>query len=494
MVAVGGAGRGTGHVGEEGEQAPDLRDLLLAAFFGVLAAVVHLPMLLRVAGGCDEWHVLQIGVNLRAGDLLYTDTNHIAGPGAFYAAAGLFSLFGESITVARVAMLCLFSTLVSVTWLLTRRLTGPMAASIAATLLIAFRLWTFPHFTIFHYATVALVLVITAFAILQAHLLPSRGRVIAAGLVAGCAFLTKQDSGALGGAGMFVALVAAHFIHRAARRPVTPLPATLSTFIIAAGAPFALAGLFFLAQGGAGAWLWQTIYDPIFLNQLMGSGAGPEAADYIDTPPLFPLDGPDPLLRRYLFSWMPGLFWDLHWRDVLEHPLYRDTHLLDLTLKILYRLPTLVLVIEAISILRAWRRLGSMSVDVDALAARAAQFCFTTGLWFAFSKPRDWIHFSILLVPFFPLVTRQFVTFSRSLPGSLRPLVTIPAAGAALAFLFASYQLEREAEATYTAEVSGVRGSVLVRPEDAVAFQGLVDHLRTTPQDQPCWSCPACRC
>ncbi|MDG1400954.1 MAG: hypothetical protein P8R45_09440, partial [Candidatus Binatia bacterium] len=63
----------------EGPAAPGtVADAWIACGLALLAAAVHWPLLLAVAGGCDEWHVLQIGVNLRHGDLLYTDTNHIA--------------------------------------------------------------------------------------------------------------------------------------------------------------------------------------------------------------------------------------------------------------------------------------------------------------------------------------------------------------------------------------------------------------------------------
>ncbi|MFP6664613.1 MAG: glycosyltransferase family 39 protein [Deltaproteobacteria bacterium] len=469
-----------------GNDRGSVRDAWIALALGIAAACLHLPMLLLVAGGCDEWHVLQIGVNLRAGDLLYTDTNHIAGPGAFYGAAGLFTLFGESFAVARTAMLGLFSLLVACTYLLSRRLVGPVAATIAALLLIAFRLWTFPHFTIFHYATTALIIVTAGFWVLRAHESPQRWRVIAAGLIGGVAFITKQDSGALGGAGIFLALLAGFAIRRRAGGEREKVGQTATLFLVAAGTPFLLACLYFLAHGGLGPYLWQTIYDPIFLNQLMGSGGGPAAADYVDIPALFPLASQDADLRHLLFSWMPGLLWDLHWRDVLNSTLYRDTNLLDVFLKILYRLPTLFLLGEAFSLVRSWRRLrhGAAAADIRALAARAAQLAFTGGMWMAFSKPRDWIHFSILLVPFLPIFARQLSALLARLPRGARPLVAIPAAAAGLLFVFASAHLERGAIATFDTPVTGKRGTVWVRAEDAIAFQGLIDHLATTPDDQ----------
>lgn len=469
-----------------GKSAPGaLGDAWIACGLALLAAAIHWPLLLLVAGGCDEWHVLQIGVNLRAGQLLYTDTNHIAGPGSFYGIAALFSIFGESLLVARLTILLFFSGFVGCTYLLSRRLAGPTAAIGAALVLIGLRLWTFPHFAIFHYATTALILVTAGFWILRAHDNPSDTRISIAGLLCGIAFLTKQDSGALGGAGAFLALVAGY----ALQRHHLPLGSSLSRkallFLLAAAGPFGIACLYFFTNGGIGAYLWQTIYDPIFLNALFGAGAGPDAADYLDIPRLFPLAGQDPEVRRFLFSWMPGLLWDLHWRDILDSWLYRETSLLDLFLKLIYRLPTLVILVEAILLGRRWLGLGAGQTPARVLAARAAQLAFTTGLWMAFSKPRDWIHFSILLTAFLPILARQSEVFIRRLPRGWRPVFVLPAASAVVLFLAASAHLEIRALETFSTPVSGNRGTVWVRPEDAIAYQNLIDHLSETPEDQP---------
>ena len=462
-----------------------MADAWIAWGLALLAAAVHWPLLLAVAGGCDEWHVLQIGVNLRRGDLLYTDTNHIAGPGAFYGIATLFSIFGESLMVARVTVLMLFSGLVSFTYLLSRRLAGPTASILAALFLIGLRLWTFPHFAMFHYATTALVLVTAGFWFLRAQDNPSNRRIATAGFLCGLAFVTKQDSGALGGAGAFLALLAGHALQRYQQPAGSSLLRKACIFLTMAATPFLLACLYFLAHGGLGPYLWQTIYDPIFMNALFGSGAGPDAADYLDIPRLLPLTAQDTEVRRFLFSWMPGLLWDLHWRDILDSWIYRETPAIDVALKLIYRLPTLVLAIEAIVLLRRWLRPGSSPNAPRNLAAQAAQLAFATGLWMAFSKPRDWIHFSILLAPFLPILARQGAAFLRRLPAVLRPVFYLPAVSALLLFLVGSAHLEIRALETFDTPVRGARGSVWVRPEDAVAYQSLIDHLRNTPEDQP---------
>ena len=128
------------------------------------------------------------------------------------------------------------------------------------------------------YATTALVVVTAGFWVLRAHDNPSSLRIAAAGFLCGLAFVTKQDSGALGGAGAFLALVAGHALQRYQPPGGVSLLRKACVFIATAAAPFLLVSLYFLAHGGLGPYLWQTIYDPIFMNALFGSGAGPDAA------------------------------------------------------------------------------------------------------------------------------------------------------------------------------------------------------------------------
>ena len=99
-------------------------DRAIAGGLALLAAALHAPLIFRTVGGCDEWHILTAGVRLAAGEVMYRDVTHIAGPGSFYLAAALFRLFGARFEVARLAMLAVFATMTAVLYLLTRRLTG----------------------------------------------------------------------------------------------------------------------------------------------------------------------------------------------------------------------------------------------------------------------------------------------------------------------------------------------------------------------------------
>src|SRR5262249_47728019 len=156
-----------------------------------------------------------------------------------------------------------------------------------------------------HYATVGLALATFAFVALHAERPVGVRRAAAAGLLAGLAFVTKQDSGALSTAACLAAMVVgARIRHRGGERSEIRAPAI--ALLGAAAAPFLFACAYFAWHGALGTYLWQTIYDPIILHPLYTSGGGPAQGDYIDMPPLLPF-GQDPVLRRSLFSWVPGL-------------------------------------------------------------------------------------------------------------------------------------------------------------------------------------------
>src|SRR5262245_19899411 len=106
-------------------------EALVCVGLALLAVVTHAPIMFLTAGGCDEWHILQIGANIHSGHVLYRESNHVSGPGSFYLTAALFQLFGEHFEVGRFATVGLFASLVVAIYCLTRRLTGPLAATLA---------------------------------------------------------------------------------------------------------------------------------------------------------------------------------------------------------------------------------------------------------------------------------------------------------------------------------------------------------------------------
>jgi Dolichyl-phosphate-mannose-protein mannosyltransferase len=468
-----------------GPRAAYLLDGAIGGALALLAALLHAPLIFRTVGGCDEWHILTAGARLAQGEVMYRDVTHIAGPGSFYISAALFRLFGTRFEIGRVFMLVLFAAVTAALYGLARRLTGRIAAVLAAFWFVAFRLWSFPHWQMLHYASVALAFALFAFHVLHAERPVGSGRAAAAGLLAGAAFLTKQDSGALATLGCAGALVLGMVARRrdhGARERWLPV----AVFCAAAAAPLVAAVLYFWAENALWPFILQTAWDTLVQHPLFVSGGGPEQVDYMPFPSLFPLLSQDQMLRHRLLAYMPALFWDLHWTDVGRSWLFQRTNLLDLAIKLAFRVPYAILLVEAIATVRAWRR----ETDGVRLAARTAQLVFAAAVLAALSKPRDWIHLSVLLAPLAPIAARQLA----ALGGSLRPparwafAATLGILGAA--YLGLSAELAAGAVRAYVAPIAGPRGTAYARPLDAAPLQQVVDALTATPPERPVMAVP----
>jgi hypothetical protein len=460
-------------------------DPAVALGLALTAAVLHAPLILRTVGGCDEWHLLTAGARLAAGEVMYRDVTHIAGPVSFYLAAALFRLFGVHFVVARVTMLAVFAAMTAVLYLLARRLTSRTPAVLVGLWFIAFQLWCMPHWQMMHYASLGLFFVTAAFLTLGAERPARAARTISAGLLAGLAVLTKQDSGALGTIGCAAALLLA----RAARRrdggppePRTPLV----LFAAAAATPVVVAITYFAAHKALWPFFLQTVYDTLVQHPLFVAGGGPEQIDYVPLPRLFPLFSQDDLLRGRLLSYVPGMFWDLHWRDVVSSRLFHATNVVDLAIKLGFRLPYLVLVAELIATARAWRYERSGL----AVGARAAHVAFATAIIAALSKPRDWIHLSVVVIPLAPIAARQLAALAGRLPAGGRRGFRVALASAGAVYLGLTLELGINACATYTAPIAGPRGTAYARPEDATPLQRVIDALSATPAERPVMAVP----
>jgi hypothetical protein len=466
----------------------DRRDTVVAALLATLAVLSHLPLAFDSVGGCDEWHILAAGAELRAGKVLYRDVTHIAGPGSFYLAALLFRLFGTHFEVTRLAMVVVFASMVAATYALTRRLAARMPAVGAALWLIAFRLWAFPHWQMFHYASLALAAATAAFVLLHAEAPGRMSRDVLAGFLAGVAIITKQDSGGLAA----VACTAAIAMGDAARRR-GGMPARcwarLAAFGTGVAMPLGLVIAYFGAEGALGELFLQTVYDTLVQHPLFVAGTGTEHVDYLPFPSLFPL-GQDPVLRSRLVSYVPALFWDLHWRDVAASWLFRNTGLLDLAIKVAFRVPYALVFLEAIATIRAWRRIPRTPEACRDLAARAAQCVFAAALLAALSKPRDWIHLAVLVTPIAPIAARQLAALARALSGRRRTGLGIAAGIVGLVYLGASAQVAWQASRAYAGPIRGPHGHAYARPPDAAVLQGVIDVLATTPAERPVLAVP----
>jgi hypothetical protein len=124
------------------------------------------------------------------------------------------------------------------------------------------------------------------------------------------------------------------------------------------------------------------------------------------------------------------------------------------------------------------------------MAARAAQLAFAAAVLAALSKPRDWIHLSVLMAPIAPIAARQVAAFAaRRAPGGRRALAAVLGALAAV-YLALSAELAVGAVRTYTAPITGPRGTAYARPRDAEPLQNVVDALDATPPERPVLAVP----
>jgi hypothetical protein len=466
-------------------RAAYLLDGAIGGALALAAALVHAPLILRTVGGCDEWHILTAGARLAAGEVMYRDVTHIAGPGSFYLSAALFTLFGTRFEVARVFMLVLFAAVTAALYGITRRVTGRLAAALVAVWFIAFRLWSFPHWQMLHYASVALALAVFAFFVLHPERPVGWARAAAAGLLAGASVLTKQDSGALatiGCAGALALGICARRRDGGARESWSPIV----VFLAAAATPVVVAVAYFAAHRALWPFVLQTAWDTLVQHPLFVSGGGPEQIDYMPFPSLFPLLSQDQVLRGRLLSYMPGMFWDQHWSDVGRSWIFQQTNLVDLAVKLAFRLPYVILALEVVATVRAWRREPSGA----AVAARAAQLAFAAAALAALSKPRDWIHLSVLMAPIAPIAARQLAAFAAARGPAGRRVLAVGLGGLGAVYLALSAELAVGAVRSYTAPIAGPRGTAYARPRDAEPLQQVIDALDATPPARPVLAVP----
>jgi hypothetical protein len=357
-------------------------------------------------------------------------------------------------------MLAVFGFVTAATYLGARRVTGALPAALAALSLVAFRVWSSPQWQILDASSLAVAAALGAFLILGAERSPGPVRGALAGLLAGGALVTHPGVGGLGALGCAAALVLAAGA-RGRRAPA----ATLVAFV--AGTALVLA--VFVSRHGALALPWQ-------------STLGPDGPRF---PRLRPVVGQDTLVRGRFFGYLPALWADLHWRDLLSSHLFTDTNLFDLAVKLAFHLPYAVVAFEGASVARAWRR----DDDRAALAARVAQLVFASALVAALSPPRDWGELSILVVPLVPIFARQAACVA-AVPSPARHPLRFAGSFALAFYLAQSFDLGWLASRTYSAPVEGPRGRAYAHPADAAALGGALAAVGATPADRPVLAVP----
>ena len=174
------------------------RDGWLTLMVAVVAVVVQLPIYDRWLGLLDEGYVLGIADQINVGKVLYRDIVVDAPfPGAFYLLAWWFRLVGTSVVASRLLVMMGFAAYAATTFYVARTVLPRHWALALVSLLLCHRIWAFPHWHMYSYSTLALVLIAGAVVSMMRFIdTPKHWRLALAGLLTGLAVATKQDYGA----------------------------------------------------------------------------------------------------------------------------------------------------------------------------------------------------------------------------------------------------------------------------------------------------------
>ncbi len=224
------------------------RDLALAAALAA-GACAYLAALPRNLSGADESYLLYEAKRILDGEVLYRDVAQFVAPGAWWAMAGLYRLFGANIDTARLAMAVLHGGIVAVLVGIGSTLgvrPGLRAAAAVAYLAIGPPVWPYasPHW----FSTLLMLLLL--FAALRAP-----RRVFLLGGLAGLLIAVQQHKGAVAGLGVAGLLALDWLIARrdpATRRPARALLVAWLRFALGAAVVVVPVALYLVATAGAG--------------------------------------------------------------------------------------------------------------------------------------------------------------------------------------------------------------------------------------------------
>lgn len=439
---------------------------------GVAAAafLVQLPVFDRTMSLMDEGHILQFADILSRGGELYRDAALLPLPGAFYLLSAAFDWFGPSIRVARWLVVAEFTLLATVVFLLMHRMLPARWAWRGVGLLIVYRFWAFPHWTMFSYSTTALTLLALGL-LLFVRFLDRGGRwgLAAAGFVTGLGVLCKQDYGMAVLLGMNAVL----FVAARARATLPAAPLPLFAWLNApAAAVGAVTAFHYLRQGLFGEMLQQTL-----LNHLLGIAS----FDYTGLPPLLPLFEPQAMLRTPfgIGAYAPSILFTADWELWRQSRFYQGLGW-DLLIKGFFYAPYVIVAGAALRMV--WTR--SALADPERRGPwlqELALSVFAASLVLALNRPVDYVHVAVLYWPLLLLLLLWLHLLLRD-----RPRATLVAG--IVVFLVSTVvvvytgRLAWSLRTVYDTPLRGERAGVYVKPGEEKVIGGVVDYVRTHSQ------------
>ncbi len=442
-------------------------DLLAAAGVALGVFLVQLPFRLVAVNLIDEGAIYQFADELLRGKLPYTDVVHPAFPGVHYVIAAVFAVFGSSWMVGRTFGAVVFAVTAALVFLIARWWSTRRGALALVVLFVCYRVWAYPHWHMVSYSSLAVTYVLAAVWLAgEALVRPRSAPLVAAGLLAGCAMLTKQDSGALGSVAIGLALLAGMPRGRRIR--------SAATFSIPA---FAVLGAAVAAAVASG--VFDDLVRATILNPLQGFAYG----KYQDLPPLWPFWAQDAAVRADPFAYLPTIVVDVAIFPLLGSALYQQTPVVDALLRVVYHLPWIVLVASVVVALA--RRMRGTAID----PRETLLLLLAAGFLLAFNKPRDWIHLLVLYPPTL-LLMGLLATRARAAAGRWRSVVAT-AIGVVLAIaLGVAAWLAIALVHANPVPVTGPRGTIYATGPQGRGLQAVVDAVADVPPDVPLLSLP----
>jgi hypothetical protein len=443
---------------------------------GIVAALslgFQLPIFDRWISHMDEGHMLLFADLFAHGRFPYRDATLLPLPGAFYLLSLVFELFGTSILVSRFFVMLEFTAFVVLVTLLMRKRTSAGGAAAVVVALLVYRIWAFPHWQMYSYSTTALlVLVAAVHCQLRWFAVRRTGWLVAAGLLFGFGVFCKQDYGAA-----FLLVMAATFVAEGRSRGL-PVLRPLGVFLAAGGAVGAAAGLYFAFHGVLPVLLRQTVFVHF---------AGIGAFEYTSYPPLFPLFAQDPAIRDAggIFAFFPGIVTTVDLETLRQDPLFRDTFLYDVALKLFYWGPYPFALFALLRVLRRRPRLGATAgaplPPAFLVEATLAGLSATFLLLLTLNRPQDFLHAAVLVWPMLCLgvvYVHELVRSRRMLGLALCGVLALPSL-AVLGYSVRAYLLLRE---QYSERLDDARAGVRVRPSQAALMRSATAFLREGSQ------------
>jgi hypothetical protein len=163
----------------------------------VLVAALSFAYLLTyplAIGKADESHLLYGAKRILDGEVIYKDFFEILTPLAYYLFAGIFRVAGTTLLAARIAMACIEAIGCGLLFHLTRRVSGGAEATLVALIFAGVCIPTWPYASP-HWITTVLGLLVATVTLGLGEGESSRGRPLAAGILAGVAVCVQQQRG-----------------------------------------------------------------------------------------------------------------------------------------------------------------------------------------------------------------------------------------------------------------------------------------------------------